>query len=76
MAFVPGDTLVFLCKKCIDGEMLRKAEVAELGDGEIFRALETASEWLGHNKIRARLAESADGLRQNPGVRTSWLMSR
>ena len=76
VAFVPEDTLVFLCKKRIDGEMLRKAAVAELGDAEILRALETASEWLGHNKIRTRLAEAADGLRQNPGVRTSWLMSR
>ena len=76
VAFVPNDTLVFLCKRRIDGEMLRKAAVAELGDAEILRALETASDWLGHNKIRTRLAEAAAGLKQNPGVRTAWLMSR
>ena len=75
LAFVPDDTMVFLCRKPVDAERLAAARVGGLSDADIQRDLDAAMDWLAPFKLQDRLAVMKRGLALNPGTRIAWKMA-
>ena len=75
LAFVPDDTMVFLCRKPVDAERLAAARVGGLSDADIQRDLDAAMDWLAPFELQDRLAVMKRGLALNPGTRIAWKMA-
>ena len=76
LAYVPGDSVVYLVTAEMTAERLQRAALAGISDAELFEAVAETRDRMANWPIAGRFDRMQDGIRRNPGVRVAWQMKR